>query len=302
VIARAPGKIILSGAYAVLEGAPAIVAAVDRYAVADSARSSAIVTEEVLAAMTAGILDRVPWFDASGLRARMPDGMPRKIGLGSSAAILVASLGAVIGEQLPDEGRLRDALYRIAVDAHRAAQPHTGGLDAAASVRGGVLTCRLDARGALDTAPHVLPPGLSLEVFACPTAASSSRLFAAVQALRKADPAMYRRLLGVAAGGARAAAEARDVRSFVYALAQQTEALGALGRAASAPIVLDPVAELGALASTENATFGPSGAGGGDIALWAGPASPSSAFLARAAALGLTHLPMRIGARGLHLS
>ena len=33
--ARAPGKLVLSGAYAVLEGAPALVAAVDRYAVAD---------------------------------------------------------------------------------------------------------------------------------------------------------------------------------------------------------------------------------------------------------------------------
>ena len=35
VIARAPGKVVLSGAYAVLEGAPALVAAVDRYVVAD---------------------------------------------------------------------------------------------------------------------------------------------------------------------------------------------------------------------------------------------------------------------------
>ncbi len=38
MIARAPGKIVISGAYAVREGAPAIVAAVDRYAVADGAR------------------------------------------------------------------------------------------------------------------------------------------------------------------------------------------------------------------------------------------------------------------------
>jgi len=30
----APGKLVLTGAYAVLEGAPAIVVAVDRYAVA----------------------------------------------------------------------------------------------------------------------------------------------------------------------------------------------------------------------------------------------------------------------------
>ena len=35
---RAPGKLVLTGAYAVLEGAPAIVVAVDRYAVADASR------------------------------------------------------------------------------------------------------------------------------------------------------------------------------------------------------------------------------------------------------------------------
>ena len=40
--ARAPGKLVLSGAYAVLEGAPALVAAVDRYALADSERSATL--------------------------------------------------------------------------------------------------------------------------------------------------------------------------------------------------------------------------------------------------------------------
>src|SRR5690606_12116062 len=33
---KAPGKVVLSGAYAVLEGAPCIVTAVDRYVYADS--------------------------------------------------------------------------------------------------------------------------------------------------------------------------------------------------------------------------------------------------------------------------
>ncbi len=33
--ARAPGKVVLSGAYSVLRGAPAIVTAVDRYVEAD---------------------------------------------------------------------------------------------------------------------------------------------------------------------------------------------------------------------------------------------------------------------------
>ena len=85
--ARAPGKVVISGAYAVLEGAPAIVASVDRYALADTALSSNFVTEEVREALGDG---PAPWIDASALREG-----GRKLGLGSSAAILVASLAAL---------------------------------------------------------------------------------------------------------------------------------------------------------------------------------------------------------------
>ena len=83
--ACAPGKLVLSGAYSVLEGAPAIVSAVDRYVCCDSARPAELITPEVRAALPAGA--DAPLFDASALRAE-----GRKLGLGSSAAILVASL------------------------------------------------------------------------------------------------------------------------------------------------------------------------------------------------------------------
>ena len=85
-IARAPGKLVISGAYAVLEGAPALVTAVDRYAVADSSKPVSFHTPEV-----ATCLDRreAPDVDPSALREG-----DLKLGLGSSAAILVASLAA----------------------------------------------------------------------------------------------------------------------------------------------------------------------------------------------------------------
>jgi hypothetical protein len=76
--ACAPGKLVLSGAYSVLEGAPAIVSAVDRYACCNSARPASLVTDEVRAALPSG---NAPEFDAAALRA---DG--RKLGLGSSRA------------------------------------------------------------------------------------------------------------------------------------------------------------------------------------------------------------------------
>ncbi|MDP9002088.1 MAG: hypothetical protein M3O46_18505, partial [Myxococcota bacterium] len=49
--AIAPGKLLLTGAYAVLEGAPAIVAAIDRYAVADASRADQRPSAEVRAAL-----------------------------------------------------------------------------------------------------------------------------------------------------------------------------------------------------------------------------------------------------------
>ena len=70
--ARAPGKLVLAGAYAVLEGAPALVAAVDRFVVAETGREPERVTEELQVALARGWLARAPWFDASALRASAP--------------------------------------------------------------------------------------------------------------------------------------------------------------------------------------------------------------------------------------
>jgi len=73
--------------------APALVAAVDRYAVADASREPDLVTAEVAEAVR-----RVTWRARRGSTrapARdLPNGTSRKLGLGSSAAILVASMAA----------------------------------------------------------------------------------------------------------------------------------------------------------------------------------------------------------------
>ncbi|WP_437747631.1 hypothetical protein WMF39_23055 [Sorangium sp. So ce1504] len=321
MIVRAPGKLVLSGAYAVLEGAPALVAAVDRYVLADPARPAALVTEEVQAAIDAGALDVAAWFDASALRSAEPEpplaspGAPpreasRKLGLGSSAAILVATLAAraaaasearaaPAGQRAPAWDPR--ALFLDALAAHRRAQGGGSGVDVAASVYGGVLCCRLGPGGELDVAPHALPGGLVIEVFASDASARTSAMLERVRALAAREPETHRALLGAAAEGARAAAFAADARALVAALDRQVDALAELGDRSGAPIVTPALRRLRPAAAAEGAAIAPSGAGGGDVSLFVGGAPPSTAWLAAAREVGLERVPMSLGAPGVHV-
>ncbi len=296
--ARAPGKLVLSGAYAVLEGAPCLVAAVDRYVIADAARPAPFVADEVRAAIDAGAIDHAPWFDASALREHALDGSSRKLGLGSSAAILAASLAAALGDGAGDVHALRAAVFPPALAAHRKAQGGGSGVDVAASVFGGVLLAHLEPDGALDAHQHPLPLGTTVEVFASPVAAVTRELLGRVRALADASPARHRACLDAAAAGARAAVSARGVAALVLAVSAQTDALAALGEAAGAPIVTDDVSALRAPAAAEGGTFAPSGAGGGDIAVFVGRAPSSASFRALAAARGHARIEAQVGAEG----
>lgn len=295
MIARAPGKLVLSGAYSVLSGAPAIVAAVDRYVTADDRRPADRVTAEVSAAIDAGALERAPWFDASRLRAALPDGQSRKLGLGSSAAILVASLAAC--HRSDDD--LRDAIFPVALRAHRAAQPRGSGIDVAASTFGGVIRAVLREPD-LSVAPHALPEGMIVEVFESPVSADTASFLERVRALSARDPARFRRLIDAASAGAEAALFARSAGDFCRAINAQIEALAALGEAAAVAIVTAEVAALRPAAAAEAAVFGPSGAGGGDIALYIGAAPSSDGFRKSAGAQGFSLLDVAIGAEGAH--
>jgi phosphomevalonate kinase len=292
----APGKLVLTGAYAVLEGAPAIVAAVDRYAVADTELPGKI--------------------DVGALQ----DDAGRKLGLGSSAASIVASFGAralAHGDD-PRHAAVRSEIFRSARDAHQRQQGGGSGVDVAASVHGGVLRytvlrglSRSPESGAIaaqgsgragrfETSIHAvdMPPGLVLAAFWSGTSARTSELLARVDALRArggAD-AVFTALRAVAEEAADAIV---DARCFVKRAAGFGRALAALGDAADAPIVPPAFAELAALAEREGAAFFPSGAGGGDVAVWLGLQAPSSAFVARATALELSPLTLAIDHGGV---
>ena len=306
MIARAPGKIVLSGAYAVLEGAPSIVAAVSRYVTADASRPAALVTDEVRAAIDAGVFpsESAPWFDASDLRTPRPDGTSRKLGVGSSAAILVASIAAVAGERLLRErpGSLAAAVFPAAYAAHRSAQPGGSGIDVAASAFGGVITASIlisIGESKLAVAPHALPAGTVVEVFASPVSASTGELIRLVRAFAATDPVRYRRLLDAAARGSEAAIAATTPAELVAAIAAQLDALAELGDASGAGIVTPEAAAIRPVAAAEGAIFGPSGAGGGDIAVYLGPGPSSPRVRSLARAHGYDLLDLNVGAAGV---
>lgn len=271
----APGKLVLTGAYAVLEGAPAIVVAVDRYAVADAAAP-----------------------DDVDVRA-LHDEAGRKLGLGSSAASMVASQAARAlgrGEDLAD-GLVRANLFRGVREAHAHAQHGGSGVDVAAAVHGGALRYATDGKDASLRAVE-LPRALVLRAFWSGTSARTSNLRARVDAHRARAPLALARLRMLAAGAA-SAVDAVDARGFMVAAREYGRALDALGHAADAPIVPPAFAELAALAGREDAAFLPSGAGGGDVAVWLGLVPPSAAFVDAAGALGMRPLPLSVDRGGV---
>jgi phosphomevalonate kinase len=296
VKARAPGKVVLSGAYSVLHGAPAVVCAVSRDVIADTSRSADFVTDEVQAALRAG--QAAPWFDASALREG-----GRKLGLGSSAAILAASLYALERDASPlSEPELRRALFERGLRAHRAAQGGGSGVDVAASTFGGTLVYQLLPSGEPQLTPCELPADLHVEVWSCPTSASTRELLAAVAELGRRDANAHRRWLDLQGDAATAAAQrlqAGDALGVVKALRGQLSALSGLGRAAGVPIVTPELAGLAAAAEQEDAVLLPAGAGGGDIALFVGARASSEALSAALHARDHRRLSASLAAPGV---
>jgi len=294
---RAPGKVMITGGYAVLEGSPALVVAVDRYAHADTAHPAEDPSAEVVAALG----ERAPSFDRSALYHE-----GAKMGLGSSAAVLVASLGAVHaarGENL-DDPDVRATIFTRARNAHLEVQGGGSGFDVAASTYGGVLRYSL-----LSGVPCILqaelPEGLHFSVFFSGASARTSDLLAEVAEFRRRDPEAHRRCilaLGRTSEIAVQQGQAGSAREFIAAVRQFAEALEALGEASDAGIVPLAFKRLAVAAAEERATFLPSGAGGGDVGVFLGVAPPSENFSKRASQLGMHPLTLGIDRYGVRVT
>jgi phosphomevalonate kinase len=294
----APGKMVLTGAYAVLEGAPAIVVAVDRYAKADPSRVAESPSAEVLDALGES---PAPSCDASALYHE-----GSKLGLGSSAAVLVASLGADAAKRGldPSDPDVRSRIFRRARESHARVQGGGSGVDVAASTYGGVLRYTLHANR-----PWILesklPEGLVIAGFFSGKSAKTSELLALVAELKERDPDGHQRVfanLGYAAELAAKLMENGSIAEFVGAVRVFLDALDELGEMAEAPIVPLSFKRLAIIATEEGGVFLPSGAGGGDVGVFLGAAQPSENFTERAKVLGMQPLAIGIDRHGLRVS
>ncbi|MFK7927824.1 MAG: mevalonate kinase [Myxococcota bacterium] len=136
---RVPGKVVLLGEYAVLDGAPALVAAVDRGVAvhAESGPDLVIHTPGQDDRFVRAALERIGAKGTFTFSAfNLPD-TPFKVGLGSSAAATVAAVRA--GLSLSSDAADDDQVFSLALEIHRAVQGSGSGIDVAASTYRGVL-------------------------------------------------------------------------------------------------------------------------------------------------------------------
>jgi phosphomevalonate kinase len=319
----APGKLLLAGEYAVLDGAPAICAAVDRRAIvtiAASPEACHVVTAPGFAAepgrfRAAG--GGVEWLGDGGSFALVeavwalsqPDGIANlsleldsrafvdadsgvKLGFGSSSAVAVALAHAVCA-LAPAE---TDAA-EVAFEAHRQLQAGLGsGVDVACSRVGGLIEYSM--QGAATR--HIdWPDGLEMGVVwvGVPASTRDKLLHLLEQPAVPSRDALVlasQRLAGAWRRGT-VAAILDEYRDYAGVL-REFENDHALG------IYDAGHAELAALAAHSGVIYKPCGAGGGDTGVvLADDPTAVDAFLEAAAEMGFSPLDVAIDDDGVRM-
>ena len=312
LVASAPGKLVVCGEYAVLDGAPAVALAVDRRAVvcAEAADRWSVVApgfderphEFSLHAARIEWPQRVsplPLLDAVvGSLSGVPDhplaltldtasffAAGGKLGLGSSAALAVAASGALttwIGSSC-------DGLLETAASAHRELQGGRGsGVDVATAVRGGLLQYRMPD----DVVDLNWPRGLHARVLYSGVPASTTAKLERLTALGR-DPS--RDALVATATAAADAWRSADRDAVLASTAEFAVSLVAFSRAHDLGVFASGHERLRVLAQSEGLVYKPCGAGGGDVGMVLGrDAATVAAFAEAASREGFRDLAMNI--------
>jgi phosphomevalonate kinase len=224
-----------------------------------------------------------------------------KLGLGSSAALTVALLGALHalgGQPAPTLAEC--------VDAHRAIQHGRGsGIDIAASLHGGLSRFQLDASHTPQVEALTWPDGLHWRCVYSGKPASTSAMLATVAAWRARQPGEYTRriheLATMASRGVDAVARA-DSATALASFHDYAIALAGLGEASGADIASRAHRALGQLADECGVTYKSCGAGGGDVGItFSVDDVRLQVFSERATRAGFPVIEMQAAARGLEV-
>jgi len=286
IVASAPGKLVLSGEYAVLDGAPAICIAVDRRAIvtivahegahhvvtapgfsdscasftSDSGKLSWLDGGEDFELFgqvwsAAGISSSAPLATTLDTRAFRDAESGTKIGIGSSAALTVALATALSALSGCDNANL-------ARRAHRDFQGGTGsGVDVACSLAGGVVEYRI-ANATIRVV--VWPADLHYAVFWSGVAADTR---SKLERLRTQPGTSARRSLGEASERFATAFHDGAVSAIIEELGRYNEALHDFDIAHGLGIFDAGHAALAGAAASHGVVYKPCGAGGGDIGI-----------------------------------
>lgn len=253
----APGKLVLLGDYAVLDGGSALVAAVKRRAIAERVQEPVVRSSVVQAVHEAAEAQGFLPFDGHVLvdTSGFVDPGGHKLGLGSSAAVAV-SAAALITDSVGE------TVLSIAWAAHRNAANGLGsGVDVAASFFGGVILSRAQPAPVLAMPTELA--GLHLSVFYTGESADTRELIQRCMASPQWE-AWMRRMRPLAEDGAKAWQQ-QDADRFLSVVSQYGWAMAGLGEDAGAPVVTPRIEAIMRYAAEGGGAAKASGAGGGDV-------------------------------------
>ncbi|MCX6815909.1 MAG: phosphomevalonate kinase [Candidatus Aenigmarchaeota archaeon] len=218
------------------------------------------------------------------------NGEMKKVGFGSSAAVVVATVAAVL--DFHGYAAKKDEIYKLSTIAHYFAQGKVGSaFDVAASTYGGLfvysrfdpdwLTKKMEAGEKLSDIIKEKWPSFIAEELAIPDnfrllvawtkeSASTVNMVKQMNEFKKAEPEKYSKFMGDVANCARSAIKAwkdNDQDAYLIALQNNREALARLGKETGLPIETNDLRLLAEVANECGAAGKLSGAGGGDCGI-----------------------------------
>lgn len=333
----APGKLVISGEYAVLEGARAISAAINHRVICEYTPGPKLSFEGMgTGPYDAAIKDKQllihgPYAKRFSLAQRIIEyalsknlnipighyklnsnalydftqGHPRKLGFGSSGALTSAlSAHFFTADTKPYD------IFEFALGAYRQFSNKKGsGVDIATSCSGGLIAYQLQGEQpniSKKTIPHAIQDLLVVDTG---TSQNTRRFLTNVLAFKEGSHTLYQRVMANCIDHAEGLAHAlltwqpdKPLLGLIDAIDRNNLALRALQDAASIPIFSQEIQQILQTARNHGGTAKPSGAGGGDLVLACIPKGDRAAFEAEIKSHHFVLFPMDIAQEGVILN